>query len=547
MNNQKFAEKKDILEKTKHICEEKREDILQFYCDCLIKMYKAYYKIEETEMLSYVKQIMAPAFPLVVDYFVEMVDACLNSESDMDKARMRQDIEESVVNFSQVFEEIIHSTNGADRMLVQTAPIDIGIRYAAPKLCAYYTSILNSMAQIFEKPGEKKYAFCVYPTQISCAEAVLLFSTMNKSGKVCIIRVPGHKIAHIQYLRQLLMHEFFHVLPSSLRLRKKRASALLYVCLNGISSEMFQGCSLSSEERERLRIMLFAEVKTKIKSELKGKEELDRIYYSKNIHDLYVKILQKQMYRIQGKSVDDFEKQLENEEKHCTYEAYHNHKERARTIFSLVRANVQYTSLDLTEKCRYYMDLFREVYADVLSVITLRLQVRSYFGGFQYSPTKENEQHIRSGLYFRVMFVAGTLAEEYSDLTDEQEKMLEDWKKWRDYVTDDDVGEFVKQTVELEKIYLEGGEKEKGLSRAVTTGGEDDEMKEKPNNMVVLNCEMRKKYMDYFHECCQQYLEYENQPSKCKKFDAFREKFDISLQNDVDAFNYSIGARHWEM
>lgn len=546
MNNQEFMEKKNTLEDIKNKCALQHESTLQFYCDCLIKMYKAYYKIEETEMLSYVKQIMAPAFPLVVDYFVETVAACLDMKSDKEKAKMRQDIEDSVVNFSQVFEEIIHSTNGADRMLVQTAPIDIGVRYVAPKLCAYYSSILNNLAQIFEMPGEKRYAFCVYPTQISCAEAVLLFTTMERPGKVCIIRVSGHKIAHIQYLRQLLLHEFFHVLPSSLRLRKKRAIAFLHVCLDGISSEMFQGCSLSSNERERLKAMLFAEVRTEVKRELSDKEETDRVFYSRNIHGVYVNILQRQMYHIQGKRVEDFLEQLDTGEKYHTYESYHVQKEQARTIFSLVRKNVQYTSSELTEKCKYYIDLFREVYADILSIITLRLQVQSYFGGFQYSPSKKKEQHERSGLYFRVMFVAGTMSGEYHNLSDEQEKMLADWKKWRDYVTDDEVGKFIEQTVEFEKIYLDGGEtgnkpKETGEAMETKNGKQA-----RSNDRIVLNCEMRNKYMDYFHECCQRYLEYENQPCICEKFNDFRKQFDISLQNNVDALNYVIGTRHWE-
>ncbi|WP_373217277.1 hypothetical protein [Ruminococcus sp. 5_1_39BFAA] len=100
MSRQKFQEELKTLEELRTKCDSCAEETLKFYCNCLMKMHRACYKIEETEMLSYVRQIVSPAFPLVIRYFVDRVKACIDETVPEDtKGIIRQDVEESVVEF----------------------------------------------------------------------------------------------------------------------------------------------------------------------------------------------------------------------------------------------------------------------------------------------------------------------------------------------------------------------------------------------------------------------------------------------------------------
>lgn len=541
-----FSEKQSELQAIKKKCERKGEESLAFYCDCLIKMCRAYNKINQTDMLFYVKQIMAPAFPRVIDYFINQVTAYIRETKERQKAEMKQDIEESVVEFIEVFEEIIHSTNGADRMLFQSAPIDMGIRYVAPKLCAYYSGILNSLSEIFSNTDAGGYAFCVYPTQTSAAQAVLLFATIEKRGKVCIIRIPRYKTAHIQYLRQLLCHEFFHVQPGNLRLRRERANIFVKIMLYSISKELCKGCDLSGDEKEKLKKFFFLETEMEVKHNLEPKESEDRIFYSREISDMFVNLLHKNLYVLQRKGFKEYFNCLNSCKQWTSYEEYHMTIEKAKDICRAVQENIKNLLFrsKLTEICKFYMDLFRESYADIMAIITLRLSAYEYFLGFQYFPENREDYYQRSSLYFRVLFVAETMSADYCEMCNEQKKLFSEWKLWKNCATMPKTDKFVNNIECLSKEYASKAKQTPYVADKELS--ENSSMEQNTDDIMVVNLdtEMKKLYMIYFHDCCQKYLYYEN--SNSQQFHNFRSRFNISFKQDDDELNYTVSMRHWE-
>ena len=135
--NGTFNQDVKCLKKLQSDCHIRKEPVLEYYCDCMLKIRRAYYKAEQTDLLFYIKQIMSAAFPLVVKYFVLCVEEYHKETDFCQRARILRDIEESVVKFDEMFDSIIHATNSVDRILFQTAPIATATHIAAPKLCAY--------------------------------------------------------------------------------------------------------------------------------------------------------------------------------------------------------------------------------------------------------------------------------------------------------------------------------------------------------------------------------------------------------------------------
>ncbi len=114
-------------------------------------------------MLSYIDRIMSPIFPLMVQYFDNRIKAYFQTEIGKQKVEIGEDIERSVVTFWEVQEAIIQSSNGADRILFQSAPLDSGAHYVAPNLFSYYSEVLISFSElcIDERISKNHYAFCV--------------------------------------------------------------------------------------------------------------------------------------------------------------------------------------------------------------------------------------------------------------------------------------------------------------------------------------------------------------------------------------------------
>lgn len=548
MSRQKFQEELKTLEELRTKCDSCAEETLKFYCNCLMKMHRACYKIEETEMLSYVRQIVSPAFPLVIRYFVDRVKACIDETVPEDtKGIIRQDVEESVVEFGEVLEAIIHSTNGADRILLQTAPIDVGIRYAAPKLCAYYSKTLNAVAKLFQHQDENEYAFCVYPTLNSCAEALLLFSTMERRGKVGIIRIPGYQIADISYMRLLLLHEIFHVLPGALRMRKERARAFQIILLYSVENELIGKCKeISAEDRKRLEKFFFAEMVERSVRYLREKEEGDRIFYSRNISEYYVNEFAKQFYETQKKDIKDYGDCLDDGKGWETYEEYSAWMRRIRQLSERIQGNILriLANGELTEKCNCYMDLFREAYSDIMTIITLRLPPDMYFSGFHYAPDDEDDKRLRCTLYLRAMFVAKTMCCMFEDISAEQKKLFEMWRNWKNCCQNTETESFVKGVASLSEKYPSYTEKTAAKEKTEQETGSAVRILDGKSLSIHLNDSMEQKYMNYFKDCCREYLEYERKNHE--KFLEFRKLCGISDDGKTTNLNFAVSSRAWE-
>lgn len=509
MEDRNYQDAIERLQEMKLRCGQQGEASLEYYCENLLRIRRAYYKTEKAEMLSYVRNSMDSVLPLVIEYFLDRAETYLYSKDLRERTDILLDIERSVLEFNAVFDAMVYSTNSADRMLFQTVPMDSAMRYIPPKLCVYYASLLRAYAELMSGGGTDKYAFCVYPSLNLTAEASVLFSTMPKSGKVGIIRVPVNTIADVERVRVSLFHELFHILPADLRKRRARAPYFLRILLHDLTARLLKGCKWDGVPctEEELRAFFFGSVIKRAGEVLGEKGDTDRIFYSSQIKEVYLELLQKRLYEIQENGQEEFQrwilktkgKLLQN------YAEYDAAVRGIRAAFVQIRSNIFILTsrYHVQRLCNIYMGLFREIFADVYTIIMLHLSEESYFQtlDFLHSTDPQQELNSRFSLCIRAAFVTnilsgGVLANMRENL-DGDEELLARWRVKDKKEPEGQEGAFKQAVFELKKQIFQGGTKKQSNS---LVGKAYDVLE------IVLNTKMIECYQEYFENCCRELL-----------------------------------------
>lgn len=528
---------RDKLIDIRNDCRVPQEEILKYYCECMLKLERTFFKIAKTDMLTYIKKTMLPVFPLMVQYFSERAEAYKHETDEMKKNKILEDIETSVVKFWEVHEAIIRSSNGVDKILFQSAPIDTGQRYAAPKLCSFYSELLNSLAEIFRQGDCEigQYAFCVYPTMNSQAEAVLLFTTMEKRGKIGIIRIPGKHIADIRYSISLLLHEFFHVIPAKLRNRKQRAQLFLNILLYDLSNTIIGKLDFTNnnQNKENFHHYLFEKLIYKCKNEINSKENDDRFFYSSDIVKFYIKQIKKELWEINNLSLTDMLNKVYPNLIDDDFSEYYKKRELIKEEFLIISNEISVILSDayIKRKCRFYMGVFREAFSDLLAVMTMELSPEEYLSIFQYTERDIDKDFKRIGLFLRVFFVIESMKMKDENLDDEE--FVCKWNNWKQYIDEEHKNGLIKGVIEISNIYEDIKER-----KEVDKKGLSDVMDVVPNKVIL------ERYLEYFKKCRSGYLNF----IKANKIqiEDFKKRFMIANKLDSRRMNYEISIRNWE-
>lgn len=540
MDQREFQREKKCLDRIIEQCKFTDDELLLHYCNCVMKMHRAYYKLQNSHMISYVRQIMTPAFQLLIKYFSDRAAEYFNTESDKDRMKIFADIEYSVVNFSEAFEIIIRSTNGADRMLVQSVSVDTGIHNASSKLCAYYSEILNCLAKIFRTTSVDEYAFCVYPTIEISAEAILLFSTMHRRGKIGIIKIPGKDIADVPYIQTMLLHEFYHVIPSELRLRRKRASFLLRIMMYDVKTCILEGVVLPEGFNDlKLEQFLLEDIYNDFRKALGAKTDGDRAFYSENVKGSLCDSFFRKLQTIHAIETSDLYELVYGSRPASGYEQYSDRMNLMMDCrFKIIDNSYRLLARsELQKKVECYMTIFREVFADLLSVITLRLQPDDFLDAFRYISAYGQDEGDRTTLYFRIYLVIKCMTEPIKPFLESQEKLFSNWKKWKENMeVQESTEKLIKKVALFEKKLQDNAQDMPNIS--CDCDKDSGKIAILPNKAIVRH------YLNYFVECRNGFLMFEYQ--KQDAFANFRDKFHIDNGYSYDEIWTMISTRSWE-
>jgi len=179
------------------------------------------------------RSVYKESYILLLEHFSDRIDDYLNY-TDQSIAKIRTyrtevcyEIDQAIGFFWRMIEQDSQSVWNANRITNPSNPGITAISYVSPKLYGYYSNLLNDLSKIYTVDGERKtYSFCVNPTPEGNCEAIVLFEGRRKHGKVCLIKLPEINIAKVNDNQFNLLHEFFHVLPREIRLRKERYEIL---------------------------------------------------------------------------------------------------------------------------------------------------------------------------------------------------------------------------------------------------------------------------------------------------------------------------------
>ena len=147
---------------------------------------------------------------LFANHFMEQTELAVSQTNVYEKRCLIDEIENAVDRMTNVYRNVIDSTSDSDRQMLSGVSVDTSIYELSPKLCAFYSKILDDLVHMFHE--ENNYAFILHPTLKNNTETQILFEQRTLSGKVVIIYISESIIEEVDVVSVFLLHEAFHVL-----------------------------------------------------------------------------------------------------------------------------------------------------------------------------------------------------------------------------------------------------------------------------------------------------------------------------------------------
>lgn len=542
MEQDSYINDEKILYDIHKKCKIRQEKLWLYYCNCLLKLHHIFKKAEYTKMLFYIKQIMAPVFPLVVKYFNNRFEAYCRCMDEKEKIKICEDVENSTVTFLEAYDALLQSIKDSDWVQFQPSQINIKIRYGAPKFCAYYTALLNNLVDLFQDPTEREYGFCVYPALDSHPEAAVIFSTFRERGKVGVIRVPNKDIADICYLRKLLLHESFHVCPGSeIRCRKARSEHYRKIIHIEMANRVLDGINVEHEIRDKLEQCIFSETEEKLKKRYEQIEENDRIFYSNEIMTDYANSYTNCILEMLARNATEIFEIVYGKIIHydsAEFVAKMDKIEEYRNRINENIINILVTSF-VPKICRFHMDIFREVFADLLTLLTLKSLPDEWYSVFHYYPLDSQDLYNNPSIYFRASLICRMMSE--SSPTALDSSLFKKWEEWKEQLESGKMGGGFNDGIRHYILLFDSPDNKietQPFISGVTKGENQTKIK------VLSDVKIWKNYIDYFRQCRECFLLYE---SDHPEFEEFRNRFFIREDVTNDDLLNKISKRAWEI
>lgn len=379
------------------------KDIYKNNCDkeiaishCTLSMVKILNGLSEmnhTEFYKYEKKMLWNAMELFSAQCIERIYYalalnCAETGNVERKKRVISDIENSISQMTEVCKNIFDTTANAERQMFQSLSIDTNMYELSPKLCAFYSSMLEKVVALFTE-GKREYAFVMHPTLRSTIEARLLLETREESGKVVIIYISESVIEKFNLVPVCLMHEAFHVITKQERHRKSRAINFLENMSECMEHFLFSDVVFSedlesdSHTKEELMNFWFGDVR-KLVQEWKQEPEGSKRFYSKNLVKDVTDKIRKCLAVISAnleKTIFQFacEEAIKKD-----YASFKGEIERISGITDQIRVNLNNIILSnkVSEAASLLIFLYRETYADIACLLMLELDAGQYASAF---------------------------------------------------------------------------------------------------------------------------------------------------------------------
>lgn len=436
MENQWIVEKMKTLKRLYKECEAD-EIALSRYIGCMIRILNNLVQMTYSQFHFYEKQILLNALKVFTEHFIEQTEAAKRELDTEKKMELIDDIENAVDKMTGVYKNVIDSTANSDRQMLSSISIDTSIYELSPKICAFYSLILNKLVEMFaEDSGE--YAFVLHPTLKRTTEAKVMFEQRKRTGKVVIIYISESIIERFDAVTVFILHEAFHVLTKKERNRKLRFGYFIQLMFAGLKQELFKGVFTDAQsENEKIENELFRLFFHDRQDELsawKEKSEESRDFYSNEIKQWGNRYFTKCLVEINA-CLDNYVRETLSEKKHkLNFDEYEQLYQREEKIIEQIRENLllimgENRVLDLAER---FLFICREIYADIACILTLQLRPEDYQDAFDKSKQlNSDERYVDSVRTIRNYVVASSVANHVP--LDEKKR---EWREYADSLLD---------------------------------------------------------------------------------------------------------------
>ena len=386
--------------------------------------------MEDSDTYGYESQILGEAMRLFCIYYVEQVNEALKQQADNGKKDgIIEDLEDAISKISNVYKNVIDSTSNSDRQLFTSHAVETSIYDISPKLFATYSMILETLAALFSQ--QNLYAFLLHPSLKSNVETVNLFDIRQRPGKVVLIYIPENKIERVRQIPFYLLHEAFHVLTKDERCRKERACKMQIHMFNGLFQRLFQNVSFDfiggDADIEVKNELMERWFKTEEWiAELRKRKDDDRELYSRNIIARICIDWKNALRNIFGNLGEDLCQVLAK--KNCQQQE-NPYKALLQVEWEIRRNLVEILANNSVEQYAVaYMQIYREAYADIASILTAGISPDIYKNAFQESQIEPMSSVLKKDVLreIRIYIVAETVA------NCEGIAYAEEWKAYRD-------------------------------------------------------------------------------------------------------------------
>lgn len=382
-----IPEKLESLKRLRDKCGDK-EIALVRYIGCMIRMLNGLAQMEYSQFHFYERQILWNASEIFTQQFIEQVEVARRERDVQEKRAFIDDIENAVDRMTGVYKNVIDSTANSDRQILSSISIDTSIYELSPKICAFYSMILNRLVKMFEGDNAE-YAFVLHPTLKNNTETQIMFERRKESGKVVIIYISESIIEMFDVVSVFILHEAFHVLTKAERRRKFRIRKFVTLMLSGMRQELFHNVKFD-EDTNRNKVIgdeLFGKFFFDIKNEAlqwNEKEVDSREFYGRNIRQWVNGYFRKSLININGSLEKWVRETMAGKFSGKSYKDFYKECEKENRIINQIQHNLsdimtKNTTLSLSD---HFLFIFREIYADIACILTLQMDPGEYEKAF---------------------------------------------------------------------------------------------------------------------------------------------------------------------
>lgn len=364
------------------------EIALSRYTGCMIRLVNGMAQMYYSQFHHYEFTILWRAMDIFTSHFIEQISLAKKELEVYKKRELVDDIENAVDRMTGVYQNVINSMANSDRQMLSGISVDSSIYELSPKLCAFYSEILNDLVTMFGE--ENDYAFILHPTLKNNTETQIMFDKREKSGKVVIIYISESIIEETDIVSVFLLHEAFHVLTKE-RLRKVRLGYYIQMLLSAIKQMLFHKVQFSDNEdldeemKESLMRKCFCTINTESNS---WKKRCERDFYGDNVINWSVDYFYNRLDIISEKISGWIEESnIWKYDEIEDYEIFKKMKRNESDIINMIHKNIKDIIMErkVIHLAEEFMFICRETYADIACVLLLELEPDAYENAFAKS------------------------------------------------------------------------------------------------------------------------------------------------------------------